>query len=94
MSDETLEGWREFVRFCAQEKDRQTLEDFFALFLTYEERVDLAKRILIVQELLRGSLTQRELAEKFGVSISKITRGSNALKIADPKLKNLLIKNL
>ncbi|MCB1084045.1 MAG: trp operon repressor, partial [Simkania sp.] len=58
------------------------------------ERVDLSKRILIVQELLNGEKTQREMAKDLQVSIAKITRGSNELKGIDEKLKQFLKRSL
>ena len=70
------------------------MNDFFDLFLTIEERETLAARTLIIKAMLENELTQREIAEKFGVSISKITRGSNALKIIPPTLKEFLKKHL
>jgi len=52
------------------------------------------QRFLIVQALQEGKMTQREVADHFDVSISQITRGSNALKIADPILRDRLKKLL
>lgn len=66
------------------------LEKLLSLLLTFDEREQLASRVLIIQALLKGELTQREIAEKFNVSIAQITRGSNALKITDEEFKKLL----
>ena len=63
------------------------LAEFYDLFLTLEEKKDLALRLLLVRALLDEELTQREIAQELGVSIAKITRGSNALKITKKKLK-------
>ena len=35
-------------------------------------------------------MTQREIAKKYGVSIAKITRGSNALKEVSEEMKDFL----
>lgn len=51
----------------------------FQAFLTPTEIEELSKRYAIVQELINGT-TQREISKKLGVSISKITRGSNELR--------------
>ena len=65
---------------------------FFDLFLTYAEREDLPKRVRIVEELLRGELTQREISRKLKVSIANVTRGANAIKAARFDVKKLIAK--
>lgn len=82
-------SWHKFLKLCESLNTKQ-LEQFFSLFLTIEERETVASRFLIVEELLKQKLTQREIAEKYRVSIAQITRGSNALKIIDPKFKKIL----
>lgn len=84
------EGWRGFLTLCSQFKSPEQLEKLFDLFLTLEEKETLAKRFLIVEALSQGELTQREIADACKVSISQITRGSNALKIIDPSLRKAL----
>lgn len=83
-------GWREFLQLCADIGSSEELGKLFDLFLTIEEKETLASRYLIIKALLEGSLTQREISDKFEVSIAQITRGSNAIKIISPKLKDLL----
>lgn len=87
-------GWLEFLELCVQVKQPGDLGHFFDLFLTIEEKEVLASRYLIIKTLLEGKLTQREIAAQYKVSIAQITRGSNALKIIDPKLKASLIQFL
>lgn len=85
------EGWARFIMLCCREQSTTELEKFFDLFLTDEEKENLATRVLIIDALLNGDLPQREIAKQLKVSIAKITRGSNMLKRADQKLlKNLL----
>jgi TrpR family transcriptional regulator, trp operon repressor len=88
------EGWWGFLTLCAKIGSADEFQRFFDLFLTLEEKETLGRRFLIVKALEEGKLTQREIAEQFGVSISQITRGSNALKIIDPSLKKALKKLL
>jgi TrpR family transcriptional regulator, trp operon repressor len=83
-------NFRSFLQLCLKVKADKQLEDLFELFFTIEERHVLSCRYLIIQALLKGELTQRELAKKYGVSIAQITRGSNALKTIDPYIKSLL----
>lgn len=82
--------WREFLTLCSKIKSPEEFERFFDLFLTIEEKETLGSRFLIIKALQEGKLTQREIADQFGVSISQITRGSNALKIIDASLKKVL----
>ncbi|HEX2578973.1 MAG TPA: trp operon repressor [Rhabdochlamydiaceae bacterium] len=82
--------WKKFLAICCKLKSEKELEALFDLFFTLEEKEALGSRYVVVQALLEGKLTQREIAENCQVSISQITRGSNALKIADPKLKRFL----
>lgn len=88
------DGWRGFLEVCAKVKNPEDLKPFFDLFLTIEEKEALAARFLIVKALVEGRLTQRKIAETYKVSIAQITRGSNALKIIDSKLKKFLEKEL
>lgn len=88
------DGWWDFLELCSKIKSPEDFNSFFALFLTYEERETMASRYLIIKALLEGTLTQREIAETYKVSIAQITRGSNALKIIEPKFKKLLEKKI
>ncbi|HEX4839057.1 MAG TPA: trp operon repressor [Rhabdochlamydiaceae bacterium] len=86
--------WKGFVKLCCKLKSEKELENLFDLFLTLEEKELLASRYVIIQALVKGKLTQREIAKVCNVSISQITRGSNALKVIDPKLKSFLESEL
>jgi TrpR family transcriptional regulator, trp operon repressor len=88
------DGWRAFIELCSQFKKVEELKELFDLFFTLEEKEDVAKRFCILKALLEEKLTQREVAEKLGVSISKITRGSNALKIISSHLREALKKKM
>ena len=89
---EDRKGWRGFLTLCTKIKSADEFGKLFDLFLTMEEKETLGQRFLIVKALQEGKMTQREVADHFGVSISQITRGSNALKIADPILRERLKK--
>jgi TrpR family trp operon transcriptional repressor len=85
-----MKGWNEFLDLCSKAQTSKDLENLLNLFLTLEEKELLASRYLIIKALMAENLTQREIAEVYHVSISQITRGSNALKIIDRKLKKFL----
>lgn len=87
-------GWKEFLRLCTKIDSAEELGNLFDLFLTIEEKETLASRYLIIKSLVEGNLTQREIAETCKVSIAQITRGSNALKIISPQLRDLLKSKL
>jgi len=84
------DGWRGFLELCSKAKSPKEFDALFGLFLTHAERDDIATRALIVRELLKGKKTQREIAKELNVSIAKITRGSNSLKIIGQDLRRLL----
>lgn len=83
------DGWRGFLRLVRKARTEEELGELFWLFLTPTEKAEISTRFLIVQELLRDKLSQRQMAEKLGVSIAKITRGSNFLKMVNKDLRRL-----
>lgn len=85
-------GWQQFVMLCKETRDDKRLFALLDLFLTAEERDDLATRYLIVKELISGKKTQRQIAKDLNVSIAKITRGSNELKRMNPQIIQYLQK--
>lgn len=87
------DGWKGLLELCAKVRKPEDFQRFFDLILTIEEKETLASRYLIIKALVEGKLTQRLIADKYHVSIAQITRGSNALKIIDEKLKKLLKAN-
>jgi TrpR family transcriptional regulator, trp operon repressor len=94
MSDHQISGWNDFLKLCQHAKSKTELEELLRCFLTAEERNDIALRIELIAELLKGKKTQREIAKNLRISIAKITRGSNILKEVDPKFKKYLEKEL
>jgi TrpR family trp operon transcriptional repressor len=84
------EGWNIFTQLCLTAKDEGNLTSILELFLTAEEKENVALRSAIVMELLKKEKTQRQIAESLHVSIAKITRGSNELKRMPGKLIEFL----
>jgi Trp operon repressor len=84
------QNWHSFIKLCLKIKTEEQFTELFDLFLTDAEQEDIAIRYAIIEALLSDKKTQRELAKQFKISTAKITRGSNALRIADTKIKKLI----
>lgn len=75
--------WEQFLSLLKQAVIEDKLEPFFSLFLTADERESLGLRLQIVQALLDGRNSQREIQQNLNTSAATITRGSNMLKTLD-----------
>lgn len=94
MKESSEDGWWGFLKTLIKVKDEKLLNEFMELFLTIEEKRSLAVRYLIVKKLIEEKETQREIASDLNVSISKITRGSNYLKIISVNLRKFLKRQM
>jgi TrpR family trp operon transcriptional repressor len=83
-------AWRCFIDLCLGAEDDKMVTELFQLLLTPEEKISIESRCLIIKALLENKEPQRKMSENIGVSIAKITRGSNELKRISPKLKKYL----
>lgn len=59
-------------------QDRSELEDFLLGITTPKERLELARRVDIVGQLLSG-VPQQLIAKNLGVGVATVTRGSKEL---------------
>jgi TrpR family trp operon transcriptional repressor len=59
-------------------KTRDEIEAFFLGILTQQELADLPKRLEIFK-MLKAGIPQHEIANKLGVGIATVTRGSHEL---------------
>ncbi|MCR9944250.1 trp operon repressor [Vibrio owensii] len=86
--------WQQIVELIRSSVDNQQHEMLLTMLMTPDERESLTARVNILNELLKGELSQRQISQMLGVGIATITRGSNELKSksdADKdKLKRLL----
>lgn len=87
-------GWKLFLEMCQSTTTPKELDRLLSFFLTPEEVDNMNKRVLLVQSLLQNKQSQRDIAKDLQVSISKITRGSNGLKMIDESLKHFLKQHL
>lgn len=87
-------GWREFIMLCRRVHNDDELVQLLELLLTLEEQQQLGTRVELLKALLKADKPQRMIADELKISIAKISRGSNALKIIKPSLREYLIKEL
>ncbi|MCE9677987.1 trp operon repressor [Shewanella sp. AS1] len=73
-------NWDLVLEKVITHQDQEALMELFELLLTEEERSAIAGRLKVFQTLLRGEMSQRQIAAEFEISIATITRCSNYLK--------------
>jgi TrpR family transcriptional regulator, trp operon repressor len=84
--------WTDLLGKMFKITDVKSAAAFCEIFFTYAEREDLPKRVRIVEELIKGELTQREISRTLKVSIANVTRGANAIKASRYNVSKLIVK--
>ncbi|MCA1788192.1 MAG: trp operon repressor [Desulfobacteraceae bacterium] len=80
---------RQLLQVVSTINDLDELERFFMDLFTPAELDDIALRWKLLKDLHRG-LTQRKIAQKYRISLCKITRGSKVLKKKDSVVGKML----
>ena len=84
-----MDGMHEIADVLARVRNPTLLEGFLDAILTKNEAREIAGRWELVKLLNEGH-TQRHVAERLGMSLCKITRGSRELKKENSALKCIL----
>ncbi len=72
--------WQQIVELIRSSVNSQQHQMLLTMLMTPDERDSLIARVNILNELLKGELSQRQISQMLGVGIATITRGSNELK--------------
>lgn len=81
------------IESIAKKKDNlEELDLFFQEIFTPGELADLSLRWKLLTDLNKG-MTQRKIAEKYSISLCKITRGSKILKKKNSIVLKILKNN-
>ncbi len=75
----TVKYISQLVNHLLAQKTAEEMEEVLRELLTSSELLDVANRLQIF-EMLKQGVPQRQIAEKLGVGIATVTRGSNAIK--------------
>lgn len=87
-------GWCDLIHLCRHTRSDEELDALFQLLFTLDEQEQLATRVELLRALLKGNKPQRVIASELKISIAKITRGSNAMKVISLQLRRFLEKLL
>ena len=80
---------REMCEALSRTDDPDFIEEFLRSLLTPGEKDEIASRWALVR-MMEGGVTQREIAQRLGLSLCKITRGSRELKAKDSAFRKMI----
>ena len=80
---------RELSEAMARANDPELIRNFFDCLLTPNELAEVSTRWALTR-LIDEGMSQRKIAEKLGLSLCKITRGSKELKKENSAFQHLI----
>ncbi len=80
-------NWQSLIRVIRILKSDNELSLLLDFLFTLEEKRQLSNRYALAQQMVLAQKSQREIAKDLGVSISTVTRCSNALKLLPDEIK-------
>lgn len=86
--------WQQLLDLVSRSAECGQHEMLLTMLMTPDEREALVTRVNILNELLKGEVSQRQLSQMLGVGVATITRGSNELKGHSEEEKAALLKLL
>ena len=82
--------WQQIIELIRTSIDSEQDDMLLTMLMSRDERESLISRVNIINELLKGELSQRQISQMLGVGIATITRGSNELKSKSDEEKDKL----
>ena len=86
MKEESLKELDEVLARC---EDKELIADFLGALLTPHELGEVTSRWALVR-LIDEKMSQREIAERLGMSLCKITRGSREYQKTDSPFRKMI----
>ena len=78
---------RELIKLLLNIKTKEEMEDFLLGILTPKELEEIPTRLQIVK-MLKNGVRQHEIAERLGIGVATVTRGSRELQKGRFKVVN------
>lgn len=75
-----ITDWKHVMDIVKRAAKSDQHEMLLTMLMTADEREALVARVNILNELLKGEISQRQISQMLGVGVATITRGSNELK--------------
>ncbi len=82
--------WQQIIELIRTSMESEQDDMLLTMLMSRDERESLISRVNIINELLKGKLSQRQISQMLGVGIATITRGSNELKSKSDEEKDKL----